>query len=160
MQMLVDSTHIKANNIVEGLSSYQHLHICSVGMYVELPANFFQGLWGGGEFPPNNNKFCLFLDVFHIFSPHVSNFPPKLHYSKKPWTTLWNVCPSSRLSVQGSILVGLTVCTRVYSKVANVCPRAMETLSRLSRGMSSIGGVSLFNGIARCALQFLHGLDI
>ena len=37
----------------------------------------------GGNFPPNNNKVCLFLDVFHIFSPHKSNFPPKTTFLEK-----------------------------------------------------------------------------
>ena len=32
--------------------------------------------------PPNNNKVC-FLDVFHIFSPHKSNFPPINYISRK-----------------------------------------------------------------------------
>ena len=55
---------------------------------------FFHGLWGGGnsptpplpsfKFPPQTiTKFVYFLDVFHIFSPQKSNFPPKTTFIEK-----------------------------------------------------------------------------
>ena len=48
-----------------------------------LPKQCF--FFPAGPFPPNNNKVFLiyFFYVFHIFSPHKSNLPPKTTFLEK-----------------------------------------------------------------------------
>ena len=64
-------------------SNYQIL-LCTQAVFF-----FFSGPLGGGisplnfKFPPNNNKFCCFLYVFHIFSPNKSDSPPKTTFLGK-----------------------------------------------------------------------------
>ena len=81
---------------------------------------FFRAFRGGGDFfpqvlnfPPNNNKFCLFFRCFSHFLYPQKQFPPLNYISRKNLGSKENNCHiklTNRNTIQGSFIHIMLVC--------------------------------------------------